>query len=237
MAREDQYRILVVDDHPDNVELLRARLQARGYEVDGASGGEEALEMIKANPPDLILLDVMMPRVDGMEVVRRLKADKDLPFIPVIMQTALDSTENKVEGLDAGADDYITKPFSTIELQARIRAALRRSRVVPLATATAPVTIENLTIDFAKPAVTRGGHAVHLTKTEWQLLRTLARYAGRTMTHRQIFAEVWGKSFGDAQQNLRVHIRSLRRKLENDPVRPRIIVTEPGVGYRFEGAA
>jgi two-component system, cell cycle response regulator len=125
MAREDQYRILVVDDHPDNVELLRARLQARGYEVDGASGGEEALEMIKANPPDLILLDVMMPRVDGMEVVRRLKADKDLPFIPVIMQTALDSTENKVEGLDAGADDYITKPINFPELDARVKSLLR----------------------------------------------------------------------------------------------------------------
>jgi two-component system cell cycle response regulator len=125
MAHETKSRILVVDDHPDNVELLRARLQARGYDVDGASGGEEALQKVKENPPDLILLDVMMPHVDGMEVVRRLKADKDLPFIPVIMQTALDSTENKVEGLDAGADDYITKPINFPELDARVKSLLR----------------------------------------------------------------------------------------------------------------
>jgi two-component system cell cycle response regulator len=125
MAREGAFRILVVDDHPDNVELLRARLEARGYIVDGASGGEEALEMLKRNPPDLMLLDVMMPKVDGMEVVRRLKADKSLPFIPVIMQTALDSTENKVEGLDAGADDYITKPINFPELDARVKSLLR----------------------------------------------------------------------------------------------------------------
>ena len=125
MEREGKYRILVVDDHPDNVELLRARLESRGYDVEGANGGEEALEMVKANPPDLMLLDVMMPKVDGMEVVRRLKADKSLPFIPVIMQTALDSTENKVEGLDAGADDYITKPINFPELDARVKSLLR----------------------------------------------------------------------------------------------------------------
>ena len=125
MGREGKYRILVVDDHPDNVELLRARLESRGYEVEGANGGEEALQMLKANPPDLMLLDVMMPKVDGMEVVRRLKADKSLPFIPVIMQTALDSTENKVEGLDAGADDYITKPINFPELDARVKSLLR----------------------------------------------------------------------------------------------------------------
>ena len=125
MEREAKYRILVVDDHPDNVELLRARLESRGYDVEGASGGEEALAMVKANPPDLMLLDVMMPKVDGMEVVRRLKADKSLPFIPVIMQTALDSTENKVEGLDAGADDYITKPINFPELDARVKSLLR----------------------------------------------------------------------------------------------------------------
>lgn len=125
MEREGKYRILVVDDHPDNVELLRARLESRGYEVAGATGGEEALRMVKDNPPDLMLLDWMMPKVDGMEVVRRLKADKSLPFIPVIMQTALDSTEHKVEGLDAGADDYITKPINFPELDARVKSLLR----------------------------------------------------------------------------------------------------------------
>jgi two-component system cell cycle response regulator len=125
MAREERHRVLVVDDHPDNIELLRARLEARGYEVESASGGEEALQMVKQNPPDLILLDVMMPKVDGMEVVRRIKADQDLPFIPVIMQTALESSSNKVEGLDAGADDYITKPINFPELDARVKSLLR----------------------------------------------------------------------------------------------------------------
>ncbi|MBA3644820.1 MAG: diguanylate cyclase [Gemmatimonadaceae bacterium] len=125
MEREGKYRILVVDDNVDNVELLRARLESRGYEVEGANGGEEALAMLKVNPPDLMLLDWMMPKVDGMEVVRRLKADKSLPFIPVIMQTALDSTEHKVEGLDAGADDYITKPINFPELDARVKSLLR----------------------------------------------------------------------------------------------------------------
>ena len=155
--------------------------------------------------------------------------------MPIIVLSARQSPQEQAALLDAGADDYITKPFSTIELVARMRAALRRSRVTPLATADAPVTVGGVVIDFAKPILTRDGAVVHLTKTEWQLLRALARHAGRTMTHRQIFSDVWGKSFGDAQQNLRVHIRSLRRKIEADPVRPRLIVTEPGVGYRFEG--
>src|SRR5438477_3546762 len=125
MVPDDRQRILAVDDHPDNLELLKARLEAKGYEVATALGGEEALSLIKSNPPDLMLLDVMMPKVDGMEVVRRLKSDKSLPFIPVIMQTALDSTESKVEGLGAGADDYITKPINFDELTARIKSLLR----------------------------------------------------------------------------------------------------------------
>src|SRR5450759_1677776 len=125
MERSQKKRILVVDDHEDNIELLRARLEARGYEVFGASDGQSALDQVEHISPDLILLDVMMPKMDGMEVVRRLKANKDLPFIPVIMQTALDSTENKVEGLDAGADDYITKPINFAELEARVNSLLR----------------------------------------------------------------------------------------------------------------
>src|SRR5712675_319149 len=125
MERKKTYRILVVDDHEDNIELLRARLEARGYEVFGANDGQAALDQVEEVRPDLILLDVMMPKMDGMEVVRRLKSNKNLPFIPVIMQTALDSTENKVEGLDAGADDYITKPINFAELEARVKAQLR----------------------------------------------------------------------------------------------------------------
>ena len=159
-------RILVVDDHEDNIELLRARLEARGYEVDGANDGQQALEQVDKRCPDLILLDVMMPKMDGMEVVRRLKAkiaSKELPFIPVIMQTALDSTENKVEGLDAGADDYITKPFGTEELLARIRAALRRDQArrddEPV------ISVGGLVIDLVARRVIVDHREVHLTPT------------------------------------------------------------------------
>jgi two-component system, OmpR family, KDP operon response regulator KdpE len=226
--------VLVIDDEAPIRRVVRNAVEAGIGNVLEAATAREGIDLAAAERPQLVILDLGLPDMDGIAVCREIRSWSSMP---IIVLSARQSPQEQAALLDAGADDYITKPFSTIELQARIRAALRRSRVVPLATATAPVTIENLTIDFAKPAVTRGGHAVHLTKTEWQLLRTLARYAGRTMTHRQIFAEVWGKSFGDAQQNLRVHIRSLRRKLENDPVRPRIIVTEPGVGYRFEGAA
>jgi len=148
--------------------------------------------------------------------------------------SARHSDREKVEVLDAGADDYVTKPFSTSEFQARVRAQLRRSRMNPLSLADKPIETDGLTIDLAKPAAMRAGVAIHLTRTEWDVLRMLIRHAGRTLTHRQLFTAVWGDSYGDAQQHLRVHIRSLRRKLERDPVRPRLIITEPGVGYRFE---
>jgi two-component system KDP operon response regulator KdpE len=148
--------------------------------------------------------------------------------------SARHSPQEKAVLLDAGADDYVTKPFSTIELKARLRAALRRAKLSSANESDKPIVADGLTIDLAKPSVTRNTKAIHLTKTEWDVLRTLVRHSGRTMTHRQIFSEVWGNSYGDAQQYLRVHIRSLRRKMETDPVRPRLIVTEPGVGYRFE---
>ena len=153
---------------------------------------------------------------------------------PIIVLSARHSDQEKVALLDAGADDYITKPFSPSELQARIRAQLRRSRLAPAAGPGQVITIGDLVIDPVKPALKKGGAAVHLTKTEWELLRTLLKHAGRTLTHQQLFRAVWGNSSGDMQQYLRVHIRSLRRKIEADPVRPALIVTEPGVGYRFE---
>jgi two-component system KDP operon response regulator KdpE len=145
--------------------------------------------------------------------------------------SARHSDEEKVRLLDAGADDYVTKPFSTPELKARVRALRRRHAAAPEG---APLTIGGLVLDVVAPKATRDGVPIHLTRTEWELLRTLIRHAGRTMTHRQLFTAVWGVAHGDAQQHLRVHVRSLRRKLELDPVQPVLIITEPGVSYRFE---
>jgi len=153
---------------------------------------------------------------------------------PILVLSARHSDSEKVALLDAGADDYITKPFNPAELQARVRAQLRRVRLSEVVGPGEKMEVDGLSIDLAKPSLKKNGAAVHLTKTEWDVLRVLVRHAGRTLTHGQIFREVWGSAYGDKQQHLRVHIRSLRRKIEADPVRPRLIVTEPGVGYRFE---
>jgi two-component system KDP operon response regulator KdpE len=169
----------------------------------------------------------------GVEVCREIRK---WSTAPIIVLSARHSDQEKVALLDAGADDYVTKPFSTIELQARVRAQLRRARLAPAGEGGEPIEVEGVVIDLAKPGLTRDGQSVHLTRTEWDVLRTLIGHAGRTLTHRQLFTAVWGNSHGDAQQHLRVHIRSLRRKIEADPVRPRLIVTEPGVGYRFESS-
>jgi two-component system KDP operon response regulator KdpE len=226
--------VLVIDDEAPIRRVVRNAVESGIGTVIEATTGGEGIDMAAAARPQLVILDLGLPDLEGVAVCREIRSWSSAP---IIVLSARQSPQEQAALLDAGADDYITKPFSTIELQARIRAALRRSRVVPLATASAPLAIGNLSIDFAKPSLTRDGVAVHLTKTEWQLLRALARHAGRTMTHRQIFSDVWGKAYGDAQQNLRVHIRSLRRKIEIDPVRPQIIITEPGVGYRFEGVS
>jgi two-component system KDP operon response regulator KdpE len=169
--------------------------------------------------------------VPGIDVCREIRSWSSAP---IIVLSARHSDQEKVALLDAGADDYITKPFSPGELQARVRAQLRRSRLAPAAGPAQTITIGTLVIDPVKPSVKKDDAAVHLTKTEWELLRTLLKHAGRTLTHQQLFRAVWGNSSGDMQQYLRVHIRALRRKIEADPVRPRLIITEPGVGYRFE---
>ena len=225
--------VLVIDDEAPIRRVVRNAVESGIGTVIEAPSGREGIDLAAAERPQLIILDLGLPDLEGIAVCREIRSWSS---VPIIVLSARQSPQEQAALLDAGADDYITKPFSTIELVARMRAALRRYRVTPLATADVAVTVGGVVIDFAKPNLTRDGAAVHLTKTEWQLLRALARNAGRTMTHRQIFSEVWGKSFGDAQQNLRVHIRSLRRKIEADPVRPRVIVTEPGVGYRFEGS-
>ena len=222
--------VLVIDDEPQIRRVVRNAVQSDSGNVLEAASGREGIDVAAAEHPQLIVLDLGLPDMDGIEVCREIRSWSSAP---IIVLSARHSPQEKAALLDAGADDYITKPFSTIELQARLRAALRRSRA-SAQPANATIVADGLTIDLAKPSIVRDGKTIHLTKTEWDVLRTLARHSGRTLTHRQIFSDVWGNSYGDAQQYLRVHIRSLRRKMETDPVRPRLIVTEPGVGYRFE---
>jgi len=223
--------VLVIDDEPQIRRAVRHALEKDVGRLVEAATGRAGIDAAAAERPSLVVLDLGLPDLDGSEVCREIRL---WSTSPIVVLTANHSDREKVEMFDVGADDYVTKPFSTSEFQARIRAHLRRARLTPLAGADEPIEIGGLRIDLAKPAVTRGGDRVHLTKTEWQLLRTLLKHAGRTMTHRQLFNAVWGDSYGDAQQYLRVHIRSLRRKLEADPVRPTLLVTEPGVGYRIE---
>ncbi len=222
--------VLVIDDESQIRRVVRNAIGADGTRVIEAGTAREGIDLAAAEAPQLIVLDLGLPDMDGLEVCREIRKWSQSP---IIVLSARHSDPEKVNLLDAGADDYITKPFSTTELMARVRAHLRRAAA---SGTTQSPTLEtgNLVIDLMKPSVTREGNVVHLTRTEWDLLRALIKHAGRTLTHQHLFREVWGNSYGDAQQNLRVHIRSLRRKLELDPVRPVLIVTEPGVGYRFE---
>ena len=222
---------LVVDDEPQIRRVVRNALGADGVRVIEAADGRGAIDLAAAERPALIVLDLGLPDMPGADVCREVRAWSNMP---IIVLSARHSDQEKVAMLDAGADDYITKPFSPSELQARVRAVLRRSRSVPSAESDGRVEIGSLTIDPVKPAVNRNGTAIHLTKIEWELLRVLLKHRGRTLTHQQLFHAVWGNSSGDMQQYLRVHVRSLRQKLEEDPVKPKLIVTEPGVGYRFD---
>lgn len=223
--------VLVVDDEPQIRRVVRNAIGADHRRVIEASTGREAIDLAAAERPALIVLDLGLPDLSGLDVCREIRTWSS---VPVIVLSARHSDQEKVALLDAGADDYITKPFSPSELQARVRAQLRRARLAPAAGATQAVSVGDLVIDPVKPSVKKAGVAVHLTKTEWLVLRTLMQHAGRTLTHHQLFQAVWGNSSGDVQQYLRVQVRSLRRKLERDPVQPHLIVTEPGVGYRFE---
>ena len=223
--------VLVIDDEPQIRRVVRNAMEAGIARVVEASTGRAGIDIAAAERPSLIILDLGLPDMEGADACRAIRS---WSAVPIIVLSARGSVQEKAALLDAGADDYIAKPFSTIELQARVRAQLRRARLAPAASQTHVVEVDGATIDLATPAIRRDGTVVRLTKTEWQLLRTLMQNAGRTMTHRQLFAAVWGNSYGDAQQYLRVHVRSIRRKIERDPVRPRLIVTEPGVGYRFQ---
>jgi len=223
--------VLIVDDEPQIRRAVRNALReifARSIE---AATAREAIDFAAAERPDLIILDLGLPDSPGDAVCREIRA---WSTAPIIVLSARHSDQEKIALLDAGADDYVTKPFSAAELRARAGAQLRRSRLAGAAGPDQVIRIADLVIDLAKPSVRRTDEVIHLTRTEWHILRTLLRHAGRTLTHQQILREVWGNAFGDTQQSLRVHIRSLRRKLEADPVRPAIIVTEPGIGYRAE---
>jgi two-component system KDP operon response regulator KdpE len=214
--------VLVIDDEPQIRRVVRHALERDVHRVVEAATGREGIDAAAAERPALVILDLGLPDMPGLDVCREIR---HWSSVPIVVLSARHSDREKV-----------TKPFSTSEFQARVRAHLRRSRQNPLSVADAPIVIENLTIDLGKPGLIKDGAAVHLTPTEWHVLRTLIRHAGRTLTHRQIFTAVWGDSYGDAQQYLRVHIRSLRRKIERDPIRPQLILTEPGVGYRFEAS-
>jgi two-component system KDP operon response regulator KdpE len=225
-------RILVIDDEPQIRRVVRHALEADDAHVVEAETGRAGIDIAAADRPDLVVLDLGLPDMSGTDVCREIRA---WSVAPIVVLSARHSDTQKAELLDLGADDYITKPFSTLEFQARIRAQLRRSRLSQTADGETRVMADGVCIDLSKRTVTRDAQPVHVTPIEWELLRTLATHRGRTMTHRQLFSEVWARSHGDAQQYLRVHVASLRRKLEHDSVRPKIIITEPGVGYRFEG--
>jgi two-component system KDP operon response regulator KdpE len=226
--------VLIVDDEPKIRALLRDALVADGVTVIEAATGEEGIGAALESRPQLIVLDLGLPDMDGVALCR---AVREWSTAPIVVLSARHSEEEKTRLLDAGADDYVTKPFGVPELRARIRAQLRRARMRPVPGGDAPIHAADLEIDLAKRIVRRAGAPVHLTPTEWDLLHELVTNDGRTLTHRQLFHKVWGQSYGDPQGYLRVYIAHLRRKLEADPYHPRLLLTDAGVGYRFESEA
>ena len=249
-------RVLVVDDEPQILRALRINLRVREYQVDVAATGTEALAMAARHPPDLVILDLGLPDLDGVEVIQGLRGWTKAPII--VLSGRADSTD-KVEALDAGADDYITKPFGVEELLARMRAAVRRTGT---AGGQPRIRLGDLIVDLAAKRVIRqapvpaggglagGGRAgggpadavdqsaqaddIHLTPTEWHLLEVLLRNPGKLLSRNQLLTEVWGPGYADATGNLRLYMAQLRRKLEPDPARPRWLITEPGMGYRYQ---
>ena len=225
----DAPRVLVVDDEPPMRRFLRASLAAAGYAVEEAATGTEALRVAASHPPDAVLLDLGLPDVDGVEVTRRLR---EWSAVPVVVLSARGRESDKIEALDAGADDYVTKPFAIGELTARLRAALRRSARTH-EDEQAVVTTGPLSIDLGRRRVTLGDADVKLTPIEYRLLAMLARHAGRVLTHASLLREVWGPGSTTQHHYLRVFMAQLRRKLEADTSRPQLLLTEPGVGYRL----
>ena len=221
-------RVLVVDDEAPIRRALAANLKARGYDVDLAETGEQALELVARHHPDVVLLDLGLPGMDGLEVIDGLRGWTQ---VPIVVLSARGAEPDKVAALDAGADDYVSKPFGMDELLARLRAAVRRS----LPAEEEPVVrTDAFTVDLAaKRVLTADGAAIQLTPTEWHLLEVLVRHAGKLVTQRQLLRDVWGPQYGNESNYLRVHLAHLRRKLEPDRAHPRFLLTEPGLGYRF----
>jgi two-component system, OmpR family, KDP operon response regulator KdpE len=220
-------RILIVNDEPQILRALRINLTARQYDVVTATDGTQALQAASDTHPDLVVLDLGLPDLDGVDVIRSLRG---WTLVPIVVLSGRTESRDKVDALDAGADDYVTKPFSVDELLARIRAVTRRR--TPVET---PLTVHigRWTVDFDKREVRDGTEVTHLTRTEWQLLDVLARNPGKLISQRQLLQEVWGPTYRGETQYLRQYLAQLRRKLEDDPSRPRHLLTEPGMGYRF----
>jgi two-component system KDP operon response regulator KdpE len=223
----DRRRILVCDDEPQILRALRVVLREAGYEAIPAETAEEALDRAAVRPPDAAIIDLVLPDGDGIEVVRRLREWSDMP---ILVLSAVGEEDEKVRALEAGADDYVTKPFGSRELMARLQAALRRAGGGPDEPA---IRVDGLEVDLSARTVRVDGNEVHLTPIEFDLLRTLARNQGRLMTHRSLLVEVWGPQYADDTQILRTHIANLRRKIEPAGQGPRYIRTDPGVGYRL----
>jgi two-component system KDP operon response regulator KdpE len=225
-------RILVIDDEPQIRRIMRTTLTGAGYEVDDAKTGEEGLAKLREFRPDLVLLDINMPGMGGLATCRDIRAD---PNVAIVMLTVHNTEADKVEALDAGADDFVTKPFSTPELLARIRAALRRLPVTQVSPGR--LRVGSLTIDFDGRTVTQGAKTSHLTPKELDLLRYLTQHTNEAVPHRELLQAVWGPDYGDQVDYLRVFIKTLRKKIEPNPEQPQCITTEPWVGYRFNGTA
>ena len=222
--------ILLVDDELPIRRALKNALQEVAEHVLEASTGTEAIDIAATQHPELIILDLGLPDLSGAEVCREIRR---FATMPIVILSARHDELDKVELLSLGADDYVTKPFSTKELLARVKAQLRRANA-QTTLPDGPIAVGDLSINIARRVLLRDGNAVRLTPIEWNILRALVLAAGRTLTHRQLFEAVWGRQYGDPQQYLRVHITNLRRKIESQPAAPRFVITEPGVGYRFE---
>lgn len=218
--------VLAVDDDAAILRTLGIAMRARGYEVETVADGRSALQSLSERVPDVVLLDLGLPDLDGTEVLRRIRQTSQ---VPVVVLSARHESDDKVEALDLGADDYVTKPFGMEELLARVRAAVRRAQPMP-----APVvTVGELELDVEDRRATKAGETVHLTPTEWRIVEVLARAEGRLVRQSTLLTEVWGPSYERETHYLRVYLAQLRRKLEDDPAHPRMLITDPGLGYRL----
>ncbi len=230
MASAEDKLVLIVDDEPRMIKFIRLNLELEGYRVIGASNGLDALNKVRIELPDLVLLDVMMPEMDGFETLERIR---EISNVPVIMLTIKAEEEDKVRGLELGADDYVTKPFSPRELSSRIKAMLRRAEMPSPVKKTVLKIDDDLSIDFNRREVIVRGERIKLRPTEYRLLYHLVNNAGWLMTHEMLLSKVWGYAYRDDSHILRLYITYLRQKIEPDPSNPRYIFTERGMGYRF----